>query len=148
MVLGKKSAKPNSTKTKKIFGIIKRENTPGINMNWKELTQADQLDTIKKESEQTPVLIFKHSTRCSVSSMALNRLERSWSPEDFDGLKLYFLDLISNRHISNQIAEDFEVPHESPQILIISDGKCIYNNSHMGISYHEVKRIFDSFMPA
>ncbi|MFY0627950.1 MAG: bacillithiol system redox-active protein YtxJ [Reichenbachiella sp.] len=117
-------------------------------MNWKELESNTQLQDIKKESAQQPVLIFKHSTRCSVSSMALNRLERSWNPEELEGLKIYYLDLIQHRDISNQIAHDFDVPHESPQVLIISDEKCVYHNSHMGISYHEVKRIFEDFMPA
>ncbi len=117
-------------------------------MNWKELTDISQLQNLKSESTHQPVLIFKHSTRCSVSSMALNRLERSWNPQELEGLEIYFLDLIRHRDISNQIAEEFNVPHESPQILIISDEKCVYNNSHMGISYHEVKRIFEDFQPA
>ncbi len=117
-------------------------------MNWIELNQTNQLEQIKSESFNHPVLIFKHSTRCSISSMALNRLERSWNPQELEGLKIYYLDLIQYRPISNQVAEDFEVDHESPQVLIISDGKCAYHNSHMGISYHEVKRIFESFMPA
>ena len=113
-------------------------------MNWNELTELSQLEQIKNESNQQPVLIFKHSTRCSISSMALDRLERSWNPEELEGLKPYYLNLIDYRPISNQVAEVFGVDHESPQILIVSDGKCIYHNSHMGISYHEVKRVFDS----
>lgn len=117
-------------------------------MNWTALTENSQLETIKQESIENPVLIFKHSTRCSVSSMALNRLERSWNPEELEGLKIYYLDLIQYRDISNQIVEDFNVPHESPQVIIISDKKTVYDNSHMGISYHEVKRIFEDFMPA
>lgn len=115
-------------------------------MNWIELKEEGQLEQIKTESKQQPVLIFKHSTRCSVSSMALNRLERSWNDKELEGLKAYHLDLITYRPVSNQIASDFGVPHESPQILIISDGKCTYHNSHMGISYHEVKRVYDNFL--
>lgn len=113
-------------------------------MNWNELNELVQLEEIKNESFQRPVLIFKHSTRCSISSMALDRLERSWKTEELEGLKPYYLNLIDHRSISNQISEDFNIDHESPQVLIISDGECIYHNSHMGISYHEVKRIFDS----
>ncbi|MEP4092081.1 bacillithiol system redox-active protein YtxJ [Reichenbachiella sp.] len=113
-------------------------------MNWNHLTAKDQIDQIKISSSNKPVLIFKHSTRCSISAMAENRLERSWVKEEIPSMDLFYLDLIQFREISNYIAQVFEVPHESPQILIISDGKCIYDNSHMGISYHEIKRVFES----
>jgi len=113
-------------------------------MNWIELKTEDQLASLVKESFENPVLIFKHSTRCSISSMALDRLERAWKSDEVEGLNAYYLDLLEHRPISNQIASAFQVDHESPQILIFSQGNCIYNNSHMGISYHEVKRVFES----
>lgn len=117
-------------------------------MNWNSLTATDQIDQIKTSSLNNPALIFKHSTRCSVSSMAENRLERSWNAEEIPSMDIYHLDLIQHRDISNYIAETFDVPHESPQVLIISDGQCIYHNSHMGIAYHEIKRVFDSLTVA
>lgn len=104
-------------------------------MNWIPLTTASQLDSIKNASADKPQVIFKHSTRCSTSSMVLNRLERAAVPENVD---FYFLDLISYRHISNKIAEDFNVHHESPQVLIIRDGECIYDESHMAITIDEI----------
>jgi len=103
------------------------------NMVWHNLEENNQLDAIIVESSEYPVLIFKHSTRCSISSMAKNRVERAWNFEE-EQLKVYYLDLIAYRDISNQIAETFEVEHESPQILLIKDGQCIYNASHNGIS--------------
>lgn len=115
-------------------------------MNWNQLTAKDQIDQIKVDSAIKPVLIFKHSTRCSVSAMAENRLERSWNAEEVPNLDIYHLDLIQHRDISDYIATTFHVPHESPQVLIITDGKCIYHNSHMGIAYHEIKRVFDSLV--
>ncbi|WP_109831382.1 bacillithiol system redox-active protein YtxJ [Reichenbachiella versicolor] len=117
-------------------------------MNWNHLTQLEQLNTIKSESSNHPVLLFKHSTRCSISSMALDRLQRAWNQEELGDLKPYYLDLINNRDISNAIAQEFGVDHESPQIIIISDGKAIYDNSHMGIAYHEVKRVNDNLQEA
>lgn len=117
-------------------------------MNWNHLTSQEQIDQIKASSSEKPALIFKHSTRCSVSSMAENRLERSWNPEEISGMNIYHLDLIQHRDISNYIASTFDVPHESPQVLIIADGACIYHNSHMGIAYHEIKRVFDSLTVA
>ena len=121
------------------YGITKQENTPKINMNWNYITEASTLDTIESNSFNHPILIYKHSTRCSVSSMALNRLERSWNSDEMQHVEIYFLDLIAYRDISSAVAEKFEVWHESPQVLVISSGKCTYNASHMGISYRELK---------
>jgi bacillithiol system protein YtxJ len=104
-------------------------------MNWIKITATDQLDSIKEKSHQVPQVIFKHSTRCSISSMALGRLERARVPENAD---FYYLDLIAHRDISNSIAEFFQVHHESPQVLIIRNGKCVYNESHMGITMDEI----------
>ena len=102
-------------------------------MNWNKLTDAAQLDELKAESAGQPVLIFKHSTTCSISTMALSRMERNWSEEA--GIKPYYLDLLNNRTLSGQIAEAFDVTHQSPQVLLIQDGKCVYDASHMGISF-------------
>jgi bacillithiol system protein YtxJ len=85
-------------------------------MNWIELKSEDQLNQIIEQSKIKPQVIFKHSTRCSISSMAKGRLERSFAPENAD---FYFLDLIAHRNISNKISSLFNIFHESPQILII-----------------------------
>ncbi|AQG81800.1 bacillithiol system redox-active protein YtxJ [Spirosoma montaniterrae] len=102
-------------------------------MNWNKLTSEAQLDAIKEESARHPVLIFKHSTTCSISAMALSRMERNWSEQL--GVKPYYLDLLANRPISNKIEQEFGVEHESPQVLLIKNGSCIYDASHMAISF-------------
>lgn len=102
-------------------------------MNWNKLTSDAQLDAIKEESARQPVLIFKHSTTCSISAMALSRMERNWS--DQLGVKPYYLDLLADRPISAQIEREFGVEHESPQVLLIRNGACIYDASHMAISF-------------
>lgn len=107
-------------------------------MNWIALENITQLDTIIELSKTVPCLLFKHSTRCSISSMALNRLESSWKNEDNKHLTPYYLDLLQHREISNEIAQRFGVEHQSPQALIISNGKCIYDASHSDIRYHEI----------
>jgi len=107
-------------------------------MNWKKLTDSTQIEEIKELSNSKPVLIFKHSTRCSVSSMSLDRLLRNWKTEDGEKVVPYFLDLIAFRNLSDQIEKIFGVAHESPQVLIIRDGKAVYDNSHFGISYPEI----------
>jgi bacillithiol system protein YtxJ len=104
-------------------------------MNWIQLTDLAQLESISKLSFEKPQVIFKHSTRCSISSMALNRLERSDAPNNSD---FYFLDLIKYRSISAAIAEQFDVFHESPQILVIKNGECTYDESHQGIQMNEI----------
>ena len=93
------------------------------------------MQQINQESEQRPVVIFKHSTRCSISMMAKNRLEREAAPEN---TSFYYLDLLRYRHISNKIAETYSVHHESPQILVIKGGECTYEESHNGISMEDI----------
>jgi len=105
-------------------------------MNWIQLTNLNQLEEIKERSGQKPQVIFKHSIRCSISSMAKGRLERSNAPNDAD---FYFLDLITYRDISNKIAKDFHVYHESPQIIVIKNGECVYDESHGSITMDEIK---------
>ena len=104
-------------------------------MNWIPLTNEEQLLQLIDKSATVPQVIFKHSTRCSTSSMVLRRLERSTIPTAID---FHFLDLISHRQLSNKVAEEFNVYHESPQVLVIKNGACDYNESHMGIVMDEI----------
>ncbi len=104
-------------------------------MNWIALNSIQQLAEIKELSKTRPQVIFKHSTRCSISSMAKSRLERNEQPEKGD---FYFLDLIKYRSLSDKIAEDFHVNHESPQILLIKNTECVYAESHSGIQMDEI----------
>jgi bacillithiol system protein YtxJ len=107
-------------------------------MDWIQLTKEQDLNTIKDISNSQAVLIFKHSTRCSISSTALNRLERSWKEEEVKNIKPYFLDLLNFRAISNHITDEFKITHESPQILLIRNGQCIYSASHLSINYQDI----------
>jgi bacillithiol system protein YtxJ len=104
-------------------------------MNWIPLENEHQLDEIIHKSTDKPQVIFKHSTRCSISSMAKNRLDKKQAPE---GLDFYYLDLIRHRNISNRIASEFNVVHQSPQVLVINNGKCVYDESHSGIMMEEI----------
>ncbi|HET6225149.1 MAG TPA: bacillithiol system redox-active protein YtxJ [Bacteroidia bacterium] len=109
-------------------------------MNWLSLTTEQQLEEIDKLSFEPPlkgVLLFKHSTRCSISSMALNRLDRNLLPSD--DLPSYLIDLLDYRSVSQQIADRYQIAHESPQVLIIKNGRCIYNASHSGITAAEIE---------
>ncbi|HEY5367776.1 MAG TPA: bacillithiol system redox-active protein YtxJ [Hanamia sp.] len=105
-------------------------------MDWIPLNEVTQLDKVVTDSRKAPVVIFKHSTRCSISSMAKNRLDKNDAPE---GIGFYFLDIIKHREISNKIAETFQVTHQSPQVLVINNGKCVFNESHSGIHFDEIE---------
>ncbi len=108
-------------------------------MNWNKLTQLEELNTINEASFSQKIMVFKHSTRCSISSGALNRLERNWNDEiDSAKIKPYYLDLIGFRAISNEISSKWGVEHQSPQVLIIENGKCIYTTTHFEINYEEI----------
>ena len=107
-------------------------------LEWIELKSEDQLDQIRKESSIKPVLIFKHSSRCAISRVTLERLERNWKAEEMSHVKPYLLDLISFRETSARIASRFEVPHESPQVLLIENGQSIYDQAHFAIDYKQI----------
>jgi len=104
-------------------------------MKWIQLNSAEQIDQIINLSKERSQVIFKHSTRCSISSLAWNRIQKSDGQNNMD---FYFLDLISYRSLSNKIAEIFKVHHESPQVLVIKDGQCIFDESHLSISMDEI----------
>ena len=107
-------------------------------MNWKKINSLEQVKEIKTLSETNNVLIFKHSTRCPTSSMALNRLERNWEENYQEKIQPYFLDLIKHRDISNYIASEFDVMHESPQAILIQNRQATFNTSHLAISLSEI----------
>ena len=107
-------------------------------MNWNQITSLDQIEEIKALSEVENVLIFKHSTRCPTSSMALNRVERNWANDHELKLKPFLLDLIQYREISNLITAEFEVEHQSPQALLIQKRKSTFNSSHLSISLLDI----------
>ena len=120
-----------------IFGNSESQNTSATKINWIPLTDSEQLDEIVLSSIEKPVVIFKHSTRCSVSRMALKQFENEFDLEE--KVDAYFLDLIEYRTVSNDIASRFNVFHQSPQLLLIKNGKSIYDVSHSEISAGDLK---------
>lgn len=104
-------------------------------MNWISLSDPTQLDALVEQSWTTPQVIFKHSTRCSISSAAKNRLDTA---RESGSIPFYYLDLIAYRSLSNLVADRFGVSHESPQVLVIKNGKCVYDESHLGIRMEDI----------
>lgn len=113
-------------------------------MNITELTDMAQLDEMdQKTADGSPAVIYKHSTRCGISGMVWKKLQRSW-PEILGEREIYYLDLIRFRKLSNQIAERYGVEHESPQVLVIKNGKCVFHNSHNGIEASVIAEHIDA----
>lgn len=110
-----------------------------VEVPWHVLGKMEQLDEIVEESKSKPVAIFKHSTRCGVSRGVLKAFERNYNLSDSQ-IGIYFLDLLANRDISNEIAARFKVHHESPQMIVIKNGEVVYHESHHSIEASELKR--------
>jgi len=105
----------------------------GAIKDWKILDTESQLDQVIKDSYNKPVVLFKHSVTCGISAGAKHTLESNWDFKE-EELDFYYLDLLSFRSVSNKIAELFDVIHQSPQVILIKDGKAVYNTSHHKIS--------------
>lgn len=122
---------------KNIFGSSENQEQAQSKMQWNNLETISQLDEVVALSQEQAVVIFKHSTRCSISRMALKQFENEF---DFaDRVQPYFLDLIAFREVSNEIAARFGVVHQSPQLILIKEGKAVYNVSHSDIDAGELK---------
>ncbi|GAA3981280.1 bacillithiol system redox-active protein YtxJ [Hymenobacter antarcticus] len=110
---------------------------------WLPLTESEQITDLARASHEQPILIFKHSTTCSISAAAKGKIERQWADSGLD-LPIYYLDLLRFRPLSAQIAEQFSIRHESPQLLLIKDGACTFDASHMAIRLNDVKSAVNS----
>lgn len=116
-------------------------NTPS-GLDWTPMDELCQVDEAVRESHQRPVILFKHSTRCSISRFALKQFEKEY---DFpvEKARLYFLDLLQHRDISNEIAGRFGVAHQSPQLIVLREGKTVYDASHENIEARRVASYLD-----
>lgn len=122
------------SKTKKV-----KEEKIEKQVPWHVLSNISQLEEIKKQSKATPVAIFKHSTRCGISRMVMRQFESNYSLNDTQ-LKLYYLDLINYRAISDEVGFTFQVMHQSPQLIVIKNGTAVAHASHHGIQAQELEK--------
>jgi bacillithiol system protein YtxJ len=106
---------------------------------WIELEEITQIAQIKEESKVNPVVIYKHSTRCGISKMVIRQFEKLFT-EKHKNFKVYYLDLLNHRDISNELAEVFGVMHQSPQVLVIKNESCVFNTSHESIADIDLTR--------
>jgi len=103
-----------------------------MHARWKTLESLSQLDEAIAHSHTSAQIIFKHSTRCIISKMVLQQFEETLNaiPEQ---ASLLFLDLLNHRDISNAIAMQLDVHHESPQVIVLKNGKAVFHESHHSI---------------
>lgn len=105
---------------------------------WKTIKSEEDLEKAIKQSYENRVAVFKHSTSCFISKTVLKNFEKEIENSDEQNVSFYFLDLLAFRPISNKISEDFAIRHESPQLIVIEDGKAINNASHQDISLSQI----------
>jgi bacillithiol system protein YtxJ len=105
---------------------------------WVKLTSSEQLHELINSSETKPVVLFKHSTRCSISSMALNRFENNMDPEK---ATCVYLDLLAYRSLSAEIEALTKVEHQSPQAILINNHQVIYTETHSGINAQDILKL-------
>ena len=110
-----------------------------IYLTWLPLTSLEQLETIETESNTASVLIFKDSTRCGISKMVIKQFEKLFTEEN-QHLKVYYLDLLNYRDISNGIAAKFQVMHQSPQLIVVRNGSAVHHASHNDITQVNLTR--------
>ncbi|MDB4180782.1 bacillithiol system redox-active protein YtxJ [Flavobacteriaceae bacterium] len=116
-----------------IFDSLFKSETKNFNWPGKHLESLSQLEAIETASFSVPQIIFKHSTRCSISRFVLSDFMNHYTYES-EELGAHYLDLLNHRDISSAIADRFNVVHQSPQLIIIKDGKAIAHASHEGIN--------------
>lgn len=107
---------------------------------WVEITSTNQLNELLHNVGDKPILLFKHSTRCSISGMSLNNLERNWTSGK-ELCDLYFIDLLKYRDVSNLTAELTGIVHQSPQAIVIKGKEIIYDASHNSIDARRIESL-------
>lgn len=121
----------------KLFSNSETPSNPSI---FQYIEDEIQLNDIISSSTEKFVIIFKHSDRCSISRWVWRQFQADYNLTEETAI-LYLVDVVSNRNISQKIAADFDVHHESPQLLIIHQNKCVYNASHENINFDDVLKI-------
>jgi bacillithiol system protein YtxJ len=122
----------------KILGSKVKEEKE-TNVNWIPLNSLEQIKTIKELSKSETILVFKHSTRCSISSMVIKRFENLFD-SSMNNIKVYYLDLLNFRAISDEVGYSFQAQHQSPQLLIIRNEVAVLNVSHYDITTVNIQK--------
>lgn len=107
---------------------------------WNQLSSIEQLNELVLSAQDKPVVIFKHSTRCGISSMAWKSFQSNWTSEDTLA-DVYLLDLLNHRDVSSEIALVTGVFHQSPQAIVLKGTEVIYEATHSAIDATQIESI-------
>lgn len=118
----------------------KREN--GKMVDWIQMTEESVLENLIDKSLSKPIIIFKHSTRCGVSRMALNIFENSYEKNEITA-DFYFLDLLKYRKLSNEISDKLKIRHQSPQVIAVKNREVVYHDSHYSINLNSITKALE-----
>ena len=97
-----------------------------------DLQKDQDLEHLLERSKTDPVLIFKHSTQCSISMQAYEEFTNF--ADGAGQLPCGIVLVIENRKLSNAIADRFGVRHQSPQAILIKDGQVVWHASQWSIT--------------
>lgn len=103
------------------------------------ISTLEQLDAVIQSSNKQPVLLFKHSTQCPISANALAELEQFSHTEDAEDVLIRVVHVIEDRPVSNEIADRYQIKHESPQAFWIKDEQVLWHASHRAITSEALK---------
>ena len=123
-----------------LFSRNKKESSERTGLPWNQLTSIEQLRSILTPPLEKPVLLFKHSTRCGISTVNLNAFEKTWSSGN-ELCDIYYLDLLNHRDVSNEIASLTGVVHQSPQVIVLKGSEVIYDASHSSIDARKIESL-------
>lgn len=98
-----------------------------------ELHEAHELDELLSQSGDQPVILFKHSNSCMISSRARRQMDKLEKP-------VAMVIVQKARGLSNEIESRFSLPHETPQVLVVRNGKLAWSASHFRITAEAVNR--------
>ena len=109
----------------------------------KEITSIDELNDCLESTSERPVFVFKHSTRCPISSGANSRVAKflEGKKDENGGVpEFYLLKVVESRAVSNALAEQLGVAHQSPQLILIDKGRSVWNTSHHNINADNIEK--------
>lgn len=112
-------------------------------MTYQEITTQEQWSEALQQSDSRPLVVFKHSTTCPVSANAHEEFSNYLKDNPRSDVNYVLVKVIESRPISNQIAEDTGVKHESPQIIYIDKKAKVWTASHWSVTKAHISAVLD-----
>ncbi|MGG0381685.1 bacillithiol system redox-active protein YtxJ [Priestia endophytica] len=112
-------------------------------MDWKEIKTLEEWNSILENSTKRGQVILKHSTTCPVSANALQEYNDYLENTPNHDLDYTLVKVIESRAVSNKIAEDMNVKHESPQIIFVKDKSKYWTASHWAVTTEHMSAVLN-----